>query len=35
MTKPLYEINLKEFRKNYDYGDLSMLEYIKTIFQVI
>ncbi|MBR1377322.1 MAG: hypothetical protein IJ565_05905 [Bacilli bacterium] len=29
MTKPLYEINLKEFRKNYDYGDLSMLEYIK------
>lgn len=29
MKKDLYEIDLKEFRKNYDYGDFSMLEYIE------
>lgn len=29
MSKYLYELNLKEFRKNYEYGDSCMLEYIK------
>ena len=26
---PLYELDLKEFRKQYDYGDFCMLEYIE------
>lgn len=29
MNKPLHEINVREFRNNYDMGDLCMLEYIK------
>lgn len=29
MRKNLYEINLKEFRDNYECGDFAMLEYIK------
>lgn len=27
--KPLYELNVRELRKNYDYGELLFLEYLK------
>ncbi len=29
MKKYMYELDLRELKKNYDYGDLSMLEYLK------